>query len=75
MTFNISFILITGAFLIPYFVCLICGGVPVFILEISLGQFMRQGGYGIWNICAIFKGASIKYFNQKSSSSLNLRFA
>ncbi|XP_014677701.1 PREDICTED: creatine transporter-like [Priapulus caudatus] len=45
-----------GAFLIPYLICLATGGVPMFFLEISLGQFMQQGGITVWNICPIFKG-------------------
>ena len=40
----------------PYFICLVGGGVPVFFLEISLGQFMSKGGIGCWGICPIMKG-------------------
>lgn len=45
-----------GAFLIPYFIYVICGGVPLTFMEVGLGQFMRQGNVNIWNICPIFKG-------------------
>eukprot|EP00058_Branchiostoma_floridae_P021219 XP_002606709.1 solute carrier family 6, member 8 [Branchiostoma floridae] len=45
-----------GAFLIPYFIFLVAGGVPVFFLEIFLGQFMSQGGIGCWKICPILQG-------------------
>ncbi|XP_054280657.1 sodium- and chloride-dependent creatine transporter 1-like [Macrosteles quadrilineatus] len=45
-----------GAFLIPYFICLVTGGIPIFFLEVGLGQFMSEGGITAWNICPIFKG-------------------
>ena len=45
-----------GAFLIPYVIVLICGGVPVFFLEVAVGQLMSQGGYGVWMICPLMKG-------------------
>jgi len=45
-----------GAFLIPYFICLVAGGLPVFFLEISLGQFMQTGPIGAWKICPIMGG-------------------
>ena len=51
------FVLIaTGAFFIPYVLMLVCGGIPTFLLEVALGQFMSQGGVGAWNICPLFKG-------------------
>eukprot|EP00094_Tigriopus_californicus_P013559 TCALIF_13116-PA protein Name:"Similar to Slc6a13 Sodium- and chloride-dependent GABA transporter 2 (Rattus norvegicus)" AED:0.14 eAED:0.14 QI:285/0.6/0.54/1/0.7/0.72/11/220/640 len=48
-----------GAFLVPYFVYVIGGGIPMLFLEVGLGQFMSQGNISIWNICPIFKGIGI----------------
>ncbi|KAL5021959.1 hypothetical protein ScPMuIL_001114, partial [Solemya velum] len=48
-----------GAFLIPYVVCLVFGGIPIFILEIALGQYMSQGPTGAWAICPLFKGIGV----------------
>ncbi|KAG8435904.1 hypothetical protein GDO86_007121 [Hymenochirus boettgeri] len=46
-----------GAFLIPYFVFLFGGGLPVFFLEVVLGQFTSEGGITCWEkICPIFSG-------------------
>uniref|UniRef100_A0A8C6XTU6 Transporter n=1 Tax=Naja naja TaxID=35670 RepID=A0A8C6XTU6_NAJNA len=46
-----------GAFLIPYMLMAVFGGVPLFYMELALGQFHRVGAIPIWkNICPIFKG-------------------
>ncbi|XP_061603794.1 sodium- and chloride-dependent creatine transporter 1-like isoform X3 [Phyllopteryx taeniolatus] len=45
-----------GVFLIPYLLIVFFGGIPVFFLEIALGQFMKQGGVSAWNIAPLFKG-------------------
>ncbi|XP_025016200.1 sodium-dependent serotonin transporter [Tetranychus urticae] len=46
-----------GAFLIPYLVMLIFGGLPLFYLELALGQYYRSGCLTLWkNICPIMKG-------------------
>uniref|UniRef100_A0A8B9FP13 Transporter n=1 Tax=Amazona collaria TaxID=241587 RepID=A0A8B9FP13_9PSIT len=46
-----------GAFLIPYTLMAVFGGVPLFYMELALGQFHRMGAIPIWKrICPIFKG-------------------
>ncbi|XP_077290278.1 serotonin transporter [Arctopsyche grandis] len=46
-----------GAFLIPYCIMLIFGGLPLFYLELALGQFHRCGCLTIWKrICPALKG-------------------
>ncbi|KPP67939.1 sodium- and chloride-dependent creatine transporter 1-like, partial [Scleropages formosus] len=32
------------------------GGIPIFFLEIALGQFMKAGSINVWNIAPLFKG-------------------
>lgn len=47
----------TGAFLIPYTLMAVFGGVPLFYMELALGQFHRTGAIPMWkHICPIFKG-------------------
>ncbi|XP_071446394.1 sodium-dependent serotonin transporter-like [Hetaerina americana] len=46
-----------GAFLIPYTLMLVFGGLPLFYMELALGQFHRCGCLTIWKrICPALKG-------------------
>ncbi|XP_031148953.1 sodium- and chloride-dependent creatine transporter 1 [Sander lucioperca] len=45
-----------GVFLIPYLLIVVVGGIPIFFLEIALGQFMKAGSINVWNIAPLFKG-------------------
>ncbi|XP_060898922.1 sodium- and chloride-dependent GABA transporter 2-like isoform X2 [Labrus mixtus] len=52
-----------GVFFIPYIVFLFTCGIPLFFMEISLGQYTKQGSITCWRkICPLFEG--IGYGNQ-----------
>ncbi|TMW52100.1 hypothetical protein DOY81_002817, partial [Sarcophaga bullata] len=38
-----------GAFLIPFMVMLVLEGIPLFLIELGMGQRMRLGALGVWN--------------------------
>ncbi|XP_071086570.1 sodium- and chloride-dependent glycine transporter 2-like [Haliotis cracherodii] len=48
-----------GAFLIPYFAGIFTCAVPLFFLEVSIGQFSSKSASHIWSICPLFKGIGI----------------
>lgn len=50
-----------GAFLIPYCIMLVVGGIPLFYMELALGQHNRKGAITCWGrLVPLFKGKSIQ---------------
>ncbi|KAI6214832.1 Transporter [Aphelenchoides besseyi] len=46
-----------GAFLIPYCIMVLLAGIPLFYMELALGQYYRKGAISTWGrICPLFKG-------------------
>uniref|UniRef100_A0A8B9L2I8 Transporter n=1 Tax=Astyanax mexicanus TaxID=7994 RepID=A0A8B9L2I8_ASTMX len=45
-----------GAFLVPYLLFMVIAGMPLFYMELALGQYNREGAAGVWKICPVFKG-------------------
>ncbi|XP_045785625.1 sodium-dependent dopamine transporter [Maniola jurtina] len=46
-----------GAFLVPYCIMLVVGGIPLFYMELALGQFHRKGAITCWGrIVPLLKG-------------------
>ncbi|XP_017292417.1 sodium-dependent proline transporter [Kryptolebias marmoratus] len=48
-----------GVFLIPYFIMLFVTGVPLFLMELSLGQYGAAGPITVWKCCPLLKGIGI----------------
>ncbi|VDO78136.1 unnamed protein product [Onchocerca flexuosa] len=49
----------TGSFLVVYLLFFSLGALPVFIMEITIGQYAQRGAMEIWNLCPLFKGVGI----------------
>ncbi|XP_055585586.1 sodium-dependent neutral amino acid transporter B(0)AT3 isoform X1 [Uranotaenia lowii] len=45
-----------GAFLVPYFVMLLIQGLPIFYLELAIGQRLRKGAIGVWHEVSAYLG-------------------
>lgn len=41
----------------PYLFFMVIAGMPLFYMELALGQYNREGAAGVWKICPIFKGS------------------
>ncbi|XP_056022432.1 sodium-dependent proline transporter-like isoform X2 [Ostrea edulis] len=48
-----------GAFLIPFLLFLMVCGLPLYFLEVSLGQFTGKGCFHVWEACPLFKGIGV----------------
>lgn len=45
-----------GAFLVPYFIMLCIQGIPIFYLELAIGQRLRKGAIGVWSQVSPYLG-------------------
>ncbi|XP_058063630.1 sodium-dependent neutral amino acid transporter B(0)AT3 [Anopheles bellator] len=45
-----------GAFLVPYFIMLLLQGLPIFYLELVIGQRLRKGAIGVWHEVSVYLG-------------------
>jgi SNF family Na+-dependent transporter len=48
-----------GVFLIPYFIFLILIGIPLVLLEMSVGQFTSTGPLTSWRMTPLFRGIGL----------------
>jgi len=48
-----------GAFILPYIITLFLAGIPMFFMELALGQMLTIGGLGVFKIAPIFKGKAL----------------
>ncbi|CAL4064340.1 unnamed protein product, partial [Meganyctiphanes norvegica] len=50
-----------GAFLIPYMIMLVLGGIPLFFMELAIGQYNRKGAITCWGrLVPLFKGVGFQ---------------
>ncbi|TMS35855.1 hypothetical protein L596_003157 [Steinernema carpocapsae] len=45
-----------GSFLVVYFLFFCLGAVPIFIMEVTVGQYLQRGAMEMWKMCPLFKG-------------------
>ncbi|XP_023241236.1 sodium- and chloride-dependent glycine transporter 1-like isoform X1 [Centruroides sculpturatus] len=55
-----------GAFLIPYCIMMLFVGLPLFLLELSFGQYASEGPITIWKISPLFQGVGYAMFLMSS---------
>lgn len=59
LTHDLTLCFCSGAFLIPYISFLLLGGIPLFFMELSIGQILQAGPVKVWRkLSSLFSGAS-----------------
>lgn len=59
---NSVWLFVPAVFFIPYCIMLVFVGIPIFFMELSLGQFTSEGPLTCWQMAPIFKGRSLFTF-------------
>lgn len=71
------FLLLPGAYLVPYFILLLIIGIPLFFLELAVGQKVRRGSIGVWNyVCPSLGGIGVSSLmvRNKETTIVDCRF-
>ena len=64
LSLSLLFFNSTGAFLIPYIIMLFVCGIPLFYMELAVGQYTRLGPFGaLGTLCPILKASFINSFS------------
>ncbi|MFH4974931.1 hypothetical protein AB6A40_001640 [Gnathostoma spinigerum] len=48
-----------GSFLVVYAIFFSFGALPIFLMEVTIGQYLQKGAMEVWKMCPIFKGVGI----------------
>ena len=48
-----------GAFLVAYAFFWVTAAVPIFVLEVAVGQLLQRGGIQVWMVCPLFRGVGL----------------
>jgi solute carrier family 6 GABA transporter-like protein 1 len=48
-----------GSFLVVYFFFFCMAAVPIFVMEVTVGQYLQRGAMEMWKMCPLFKGVGI----------------
>ena len=48
--FQYNYFLLSGAFVFPFLIMLVLEGMPILLIELGIGQRLRAGCFGVWNI-------------------------
>ncbi|CAD5210387.1 unnamed protein product [Bursaphelenchus okinawaensis] len=48
-----------GTFLVAYAIFFLLAAVPIFNMEVTVGQYLQRGAMEIWGMCPLFKGVGI----------------
>ena len=66
--YDTVFVCFIGAFLIPYVIMLALAGLPLFFMELAIGQFASLGPTGVFKISPLFKGTSCSQLHRQVTS-------
>ena len=56
---NTNFSSLAGSFLIVYFISMALCGIPIFVLEVAVGQYLGEGGMTLVTITLLYTQSGV----------------